>query len=137
MKRGVIYSTAKKMGYNKVAFGHHMDDAIDTLLMALIYEGRIYNFAPVTYLSRTDMTLIRPLIYTEESQIRALMAEMKIVPVKSGCPVDGTTKRAYVKALQQELKKENPNIKASLFGAIGRAEINGWKPMGFKPDIQD
>lgn len=129
MKRGAIYSTAKKLGFNKVAFGHHMDDAIETLLMSQIYEGRLFSFAPVTYLDRTEMTLIRPMLYTEEKMIRSCMKELDITAIKSGCTVDGTTKRQFVKDLIQSLKSENPHIKACLFGAIQRAELNGWKEM--------
>jgi len=130
LKRGTIHSTAKKLGCNKVAFGHHMDDAIETMMMALIYEGRIHCFSPVTELDRSGITLIRPLVYTEEKMIRTLMRKENIVPVKSGCPMDGITKRKTMKDHIHALKTENPNIKASLFGAIQRGHVNGWKPMG-------
>ncbi len=130
MKRGTIHSTAKKLGCNKVAFGHHMDDAIGTLMMSLIYEGRLHCFSPVTVLDRSGITLIRPLIYTEEKMVRALMRKEGITPIKSGCPVDGGTKRQTVKDQISALKAENPDIKAALFGSIQRAGLNGWKPMG-------
>lgn len=129
LKRGAIHSTAKALGCNKVAFGHHMDDAVETLLMAQIYEGRLFSFAPVTYLDRTDMTLIRPMIYTEEKMIRSCMKEMNLTAFKSGCPADGSTKRQFVKDMLHSLKSENPHIKACMFGAIQRAGLNGWKEM--------
>jgi len=130
IKRGTIHAAAKKLGCNKVAFGHHMDDAIETMMMALIYEGRLHCFSPVTYLSRSDVTLIRPLIYVEEKQVRACVRSEGITPIKSGCPAEGGTKRATMKAHIRSLKVENPTIKAALFGAIQRAGLNGWKVMG-------
>ncbi len=130
MKRGVLHSTAANLGCNKVAFGHHMDDAIETMMMSLIYEGRIHCFSPVTELDRSGVTLIRPLIYAEEKMIRSCASKEGLTPIPSGCPVDGGTKRETVKQHIADLRKENPNIKASLFGAIQRAHLNGWKPMG-------
>lgn len=127
MKRGAIYSTAKKFNCNKVAFAHHMDDVIETLLMSQIYEGRIHTFSPVTYLDKKDITLIRPLIYAEEKLVRATVRDLGLKPVGSGCPADGGTKRQTVKELITDLTKENRHIKANLFGAIQRAELCGWK----------
>ncbi len=130
MKRGTLHSTAKRLGCNKIAFGHHMDDAIETLMMSLIYEGRLHCFSPVTDLDRTGITLIRPMIYAEEKMIRAVCRKEGITPIPSGCPVDGGTKRESVKRHIVSLKAENPNIRAALFGAIQRGQLNGWKPMG-------
>ena len=130
MKRGTLHSTAKRLGCNKIAFGHHMDDAIETLMMSLIYEGRLHCFSPVTHLDRTDIVLIRPMIYAEEKMIRACCRSEGIVPIPSGCPVDGGTKRETIKRHIVSLKAENPNIRAALFGAIQRGQLNGWKPMG-------
>ncbi len=127
MKRGAIYNAAKNLGCNKVAFAHHMDDVIETLLMSQIYEGRIHTFSPVTYLDRKEIKLIRPLIYTEEKMIRAAVRHLELNPVGSGCPVDGVTKRQTIKELIISLTKENRHIKANLFGAIQRAGISGWK----------
>lgn len=126
MKRGAFYHAAKALGCNKAAFAHHMDDVIETLLMSLIYEGRIHTFSPVTYLDRNDITLIRPLIYTEEKMVRACVKSLGLEPVSSGCPADGNTKRHRIKELIQELSKENRHLRASLFGAIQRSAINGW-----------
>lgn len=127
MKRGAIYNAAKQFGCNKVAYAHHMDDVIETLLMSQIYEGRIHTFSPVTYLDRKDITLIRPLIYAEEKLVRATVKDLDLKPIGSGCPADGGTKRQTVKDLITNLTKENRHLKANLFGAIQRAELCGWK----------
>lgn len=128
MKRGAVHNAAKKLGCNKVAFAHHRDDVIETLLLSLFYEGRIYTFSPVTYLDRKDITLIRPLIYTEEKMIRSFIKNKGISAISSGCKVDGKTKRHFVKELIISLMKENKHIQDNLFGAIQRSGINGWHP---------
>lgn len=127
MKRGALYSTAVRLGCNKAAFAHHMDDAVETFLMSQIYEGRIHTFSPVTHMDRKNITLIRPMIYIEEKLIHATIKNLGLNPVGSGCPSDGVTKRQNIKELIKELSKENPHLKANLFGAIQRAEICGWK----------
>lgn len=128
MKRGAIYNAAVKLGCNKVAFAHHMDDVIETFLMSQIYEGRIHTFSPVTYLDRKKVTLIRPLIYAEEKLINTVLKHLGLTPLKSGCPADGKTRRQDIKELIMDLSRENRNIKANLFGGIQRAGICGWKP---------
>lgn len=128
MKRGAIFNAAKKLGCNKVAFAHHMDDVVETLLMSQIYEGRIHTFSPVTYMDRRGITLIRPLIYTEENLIRLTVKNLNLEPIGSGCPSDGITKRQKIKELITEFTRENKHVKANLFGAVQRANINGWKP---------
>lgn len=127
MKRGAVYHTAKAHGCNKAAFAHHMDDVVETLMMSLLYEGRIHTFSPVVHLDRTDIILIRPMIYVEEKLVRSCVKAIGINPIKSGCPVDGITKRQEVKDLIFNLMKENKQLKANLFGAIQRSGINGWK----------
>lgn len=126
MKRGAIYNSAKRLGCCKVAFAHHMDDVVETLLMSQIYEGRIHTFSPVTYLDRKDVTLIRPLIYTEENLIRSTGKDLDLEPIGSGCPVDGATKRQKIKELILNLTDENKHIKANLFGAVKRGNMSGW-----------
>ncbi|NLL67171.1 MAG: tRNA 2-thiocytidine(32) synthetase TtcA [Clostridiaceae bacterium] len=128
MKRGAFYNAAIKLGCNKAAFAHHMDDVIETFLMCQIYEGRIHTFSPITYLNRKNVTLIRPMIYAEERLISTIVGELKLEPVGSGCPSDGITKRQNIKELIKDLARENPHLKSNLFGAIQRAEICGWKP---------
>lgn len=127
MKRGAFYQAAKSLGCNKAAFAHHMDDVIETLIMSLLYEGRIHTFSPVTYLDRRDITLIRPMIYTEEKMVSTCVKVLGLEPIKSGCPVDGNTKRQNVKELITLLMKENRHLKANLFGAVQRSGIKGWK----------
>jgi len=130
MKRGALYGTAVKLGCNKAAFAHHMDDVVETFLMSQFYEGRIHTFSPVTHLDRRNITLIRPMIYIEEKFIRAAVKSLELNPIGSGCPADGVTNRQKIKELIREMSKENHHLKANLFGAIQRAEICGWKPQG-------
>lgn len=127
MKRGAFYHAAKALGCNKAAFGHHMDDVIETLLISLLYEGRIHTFSPVTYLDRRNITLIRPMIYVEEKLVQSCVKSLGIQPIESGCPMDGITKRQDVKELIHLLMKQNKHLKANLFGAIQRSNITGWK----------
>ena len=126
LRRGALHNEAKILGCNKVALGHHRDDAVETLLLSTFYEGRIHTFSPVTYLDRKDLYLIRPLIYTEEKQIKSVVKSENLPIVKSPCHVDGKTKRQFIKDLILELQKDNREIKSNLFGAIKRAEIDGW-----------
>lgn len=122
LRRGILYDTAKNNGCNKVALGHHMDDVIETFMMSLIFEGRVHTFLPVTYLSRKDLYVIRPMIYTPESEIKQLIEKYNIQIVKNNCPANGETKRQYVKDLLNNLSKENTGVKESIFGAIKRSE---------------
>jgi tRNA 2-thiocytidine biosynthesis protein TtcA len=126
MKRGALYHAARALGCNKAAFAHHMDDVVETLLMSMFYEGRIHTFAPVIHLDRTDITLIRPMIYVEEKLIRACVRDMGLNPIKSGCPADGFTKRQDMKNLIHSLMKENRDLKSNLFGAVKRSNLEGW-----------
>ncbi|ACL77693.1 tRNA 2-thiocytidine(32) synthetase TtcA [Ruminiclostridium cellulolyticum] len=126
LRRGALHNKAKTLGCNKVALGHHRDDAVETLLLSTFYEGRIHTFSPVTYLDRKDLYLIRPLIYTEEKQIKSVVKSESLPIVKSPCHVDGKTKRQFIKDLILDLQKDNREIKSNLFGAIKRAEIDGW-----------
>jgi tRNA(Ile)-lysidine synthase TilS/MesJ len=128
MKRGAIYNAAKRLGCNKVAFAHHKDDVIETLLLSLFYEGRIHTFSPVTYLNRVDITLIRPFIYTEEKMIRSFVKNSDINICSGVCRADGLTKRHYIKSVIINLAKENRYIRDNIFGAIQRSGINGWHP---------
>jgi len=125
LRRGILYDTAKNMGCNKVALGHHMDDVMETLFMSLIYEGRIHTFAPVTYLTRKDIHIIRPMVYVPEKEVKRYMKQNEISVVKSTCPADGETKREYIKDLIYKLNKENHKVRESIFGAITR--MDDWK----------
>lgn len=118
MRKGTLNDIAKEHGCNKIAYGHHKDDLIETMLLSLIYEGRFHCFSPVTYLSRIDLTLIRPFIYLPEVDIIGFSKRYELPIAKSKCPVDGHTKREYVKNLVKQLVKENPGCKERLFRAI-------------------
>ena len=123
MKRGVLCDAVKEMGCKKLALAHHRDDLIDTFLMNLFYAGRIDTFLPVTDLDKTGVTVIRPFIYAEEKEL-VYFANKNPMPVcPSGCPADKFTTREDVKVLLRGLAKENPDIKAKLFGAIERAGL--------------
>lgn len=126
MRRGALHDTAKEQNCNKVALGHHYDDAVETFVMNLFNEGRIGCFSPVTYLSRKDITMIRPLIYAQEKDIYHAVNKLQLPIVKSSCPADKTTNREWTKNFLRELNKENKGIKKRLFGAMKRAHINGW-----------
>ena len=130
MRRGALNGSAKKFGCNKVALGHHYDDAVETFMLNLFFEGRIGCFRPVTYLSRMDVTVIRPMIYMPEKDVRAYAAAAELPVTKSLCPADGNTQREEMKQLLQELDKTNKGLKYRVFGAIQRGEIDGWKNIG-------
>ncbi|MBP3941353.1 MAG: tRNA 2-thiocytidine(32) synthetase TtcA [Christensenellaceae bacterium] len=118
MRKGALYTAAKELGCNKAAFAHHADDVIETLLLSLFFEGKMRTFLPVTYLSRMDITLIRPLIYLPEQDVINAVAKNEIPIAKSPCPANGNTKREVIKNLVKDLRKINPDIKKSLFAAI-------------------
>ena len=126
MRRGVLHDTAKAHGCNKLALGHHYDDAVETFLMNLFNEGRIGCFQPVTYLSRKDLTMIRPLIFAPERDIRNTVNRVGLPVVKSKCPADGCTERQWTKEFLYKMEKDHPNITKRIYGAIRRSHINGW-----------
>ncbi|MDD4112066.1 MAG: ATP-binding protein [Herbinix sp.] len=127
LRKGAFNNKAKEIGCNKKAYAHHYDDVIETLLMSLFYEGRIHCFSPVTYLDRTDITLIRPLIYVDEQDIINFKNANQLPVVDNPCPVDGYTKREYTKQLIKTLDKESPGLRERLFTAIREGNIPGWK----------
>lgn len=127
MRRGVLHGTAKELGCNTVALGHHFDDVVDTFMLNLFFEGRLGCFQPVTYLSRTDLRLIRPMIYMPEKEVRYFASKAQLPVVKSPCPADGNTKRAEMKALLSELERKNKGLRHRIFGAIQRGEVDGFK----------
>ncbi|HHU74019.1 MAG TPA: tRNA 2-thiocytidine biosynthesis protein TtcA [Clostridiales bacterium] len=126
MRKGAFNSKAKELACNKKAYAHHYDDVIETMIMSLIYEGRFHCFAPVTYLDRSDITLIRPLIYVEEEEIKKFQNRYSLPVVKNPCPVDGYTKREYAKQLIKQLQSESPGLRERLFHAIQTGNIKGW-----------
>ncbi len=126
MRRGALHNTAKELGCNKVALGHHKDDVVETFMLSLLYEGRLHTFSPVAYLDRKEIYIIRPLIYTSEMEIKQFMEVNKITPIMNPCPVDGKSKREDIKQLLASLSQENNATKENIFGTIKRAKINGW-----------
>lgn len=126
MRRGALNNVAKKLGCNRVALAHNKDDVIETLLLSTFYEGRLHSFSPVTYLCRKNLHVIRPLLYTEERDIRGFIKANGITTVPSPCHVNGKTKRQYIKDLIYQLSKDNKDVKNTIFGAIKRSGIDGW-----------
>lgn len=126
MRKGALNQAIKKSGCNKVAYAHHKDDIVETMLMSLIYEGRFHTFSPVTYLDRTEITVIRPLMYMNEVDVIGFVNKCNLPVVKSPCPADGYTKREYVKELLRKLNQENPGVKERMFTAIQNGNMKGW-----------
>ncbi|MBC3939843.1 tRNA 2-thiocytidine biosynthesis protein TtcA [Anaerotruncus massiliensis (ex Liu et al. 2021)] len=126
MRRGVLHDTAKANSCNKIALGHHFDDAVETFLMNLFNEGRIGCFSPVSYLSRKDLTMIRPLIFATEREVRNAVNRAGLPVVKSKCPVDGCTERQWTKEFLYDMEKTHPGITKRIFGAIRRGHVSGW-----------
>ena len=125
MRKGALNEEAKKLGCNKVAYAHHKDDVVETMLLSLIFEGRFHTFSPKTYLDRMDLTVIRPLLYVEEADVIGFKNKYDLPVEKSPCPVDGYTKRQYAKELLRDLTKEHPGTKERMFTAILNSNING------------
>lgn len=126
MRRGALHDAALELGSHKVALGHHNDDALDTFMLSLVYEGRINCFSPVTYLDRKDITLIRPLIYAPEAYVSGFAKRYELPVVRNKCPEDKRSKREYVKNLIYRLEKENPGFKTRLFTAIEGGKVGGF-----------
>lgn len=118
LRRGALNDHAKRLGCNKIALGHHMDDAIETLLLSMFYEGRINCFQPKTYLEEAGVTLIRPMVYIEERDARGFAKRHNLPIIENPCPANGHTKREEVKTLIDSLKKDIPSIKKNLFGSL-------------------
>lgn len=118
MRKGALNSKMKELGCNKVAYAHHKDDIVVTMMMSLIFEGRFHTFAPVTYLDRMDMTVIRPFMYMQEADVIGFVNKYELPVAKSACPADGYTKRKYVEDLLKRLNQENPGVKERMFTAI-------------------
>lgn len=126
MRKGALNEKAKELGCNKVAYGHHKDDVVETFFMSMIYEGRIHSFAPVTYLDRMDLTVIRPMLYLTEADVIGFKNKYDLPVVKNKCPADGNTKREYIKNLIASINKETPGVKNRLFTAMVTENVSGW-----------
>lgn len=120
MRKGALNNLAKQNNCNKVALGHHADDLIDTMMLSLLYEGRLSTFAPKSYLDKMDLTLIRPMIMTREIDVISYSKTLPIV--KSCCPANKFTKREYVKNIISEIGKDIPNVRDMMFTALTHPE---------------
>ena len=128
MRRACLNKAAIELGANKVALGHHNDDVLETFMLSLMYEGRIHCFSPVTYLDKTGITVLRPMIYVRERDIRGAARKYAFPVVSNPCPADGETKREYMKDLIRRLEKETyPGIRKRLFTAVCTSGMEGWK----------
>ncbi len=127
MRRGILHDTAKELGCNKIALGHHLDDAAETFMMNLLIESRIGCFAPVTYLSRRDITMIRPLVYVRESAVEQAVERLNLPVIESKCPANEKTKREDAKVLLRKLSEEYGDVPERIIGAMQRAEIDRWE----------
>lgn len=134
MRRGAINSAITERGISKLALGHHFDDAVETFMMSLLFEGRLSCFRPVTFLDRTGVTQIRPLIYAGEQKIANVARALDLPVVENPCPQDKTSKRWEIKQLLAGLAADYPDMKSKIFGAMQRLPLAGWEPA---PNIHD
>ncbi len=134
MRRGSLHAAAQELGCNKVALRHHYDDAIETFMMNLFFEGRLGCFSPVTYLSNRKITLIRPMIYAQEKDVSYFVRRRTLPVAKSLCPEDHATERENMKKLLAELERSNKGLRHRIFTAMCRGEIDGFKKIGRYPD---
>lgn len=128
MRRGALNNTLRERGMNKLALGHHFDDAVETFMMSLLFEGRLSCFQPVTYLDRSGVTQIRPLIYAGEQRISNLAHQLELPIVENPCPQDKGSKRYEIKQLLKTLGHDYPDMRSKIFGAMQRLPLDGWAP---------
>jgi tRNA(Ile)-lysidine synthase TilS/MesJ len=130
MRKGALVQEVLRLGCNKIAYAHHKDDFVETMLMSMIFQGQFYAFPPVTWFEDTGLKVLRPLMLVEEAQVKGFCNRYQIPVMKSPCPVDGTTKRAYAKALCAQIQREHPGAKERMFHAIVYGQISDWpKPL--------
>jgi len=127
MRKGALNNEAKRLGCNKIAYGHSKDDVVHTFFMSLFYEGRVYAFRPVTFLDKMDLNLIRPLIYVPEKEVLSFVRNLGVHVLKSPCPAAGYTKRDEIRDFVKEQMQKYKNFDGTVFNAITRSEIPGWK----------
>ena len=130
MRRGALHDAIKELGVRKIALAHHFDDAVETFLLSLIYEGRISCFQPVTFMDRAEVTQIRPMLYIGEGTVVRLVNEYGLPVVSNPCPMNRASKREEVKSLLQTLAKSYPDLKNKVFGAMQRLPLDGWETKG-------
>ena len=129
LRRGALHAAAEELGCNKVALGHHLDDAIETFYMNLWREGRIGCFSPVTELSDRGLTLIRPLLLATEQEVRTAVKESGFPIVKSRCPADGVTTREDTKDFVRERCRTDRAFRQKTLHALQESGIDGWRPL--------
>ena len=127
LRKGAFNNAIKKEGCNKIAYAHHRDDMIATMFLSLLYEGRFQALEPVTYLEKSGLTLIRPLLYMRESDVVGFTNKAALPVVKSPCPADGKTRRKYVEELLRRIDRETPGAKNRIFTAIENGWLDNWK----------
>ena len=129
MRRGALHAAAQELGCNKVALGHHLDDAVETFYMNLWREGRIGCFSPVTYLDQRNITLIRPMIFATESEVKNAVYHAGLPIIKSRCPADGATVREQTKLFVQQMSRDDPAFRQKTLHALQQSGIDGWRPL--------
>ncbi len=127
MRRGALNDAIKARGISKLALGHHFDDAVETFMMSLLFEGRLSCFRPVTYMDRSGVTQIRPLVYAGEQKIANIAEAMKLPVVENPCPQDKTSKRHEIKLVLKNMCADYPDMKSKIFGAMQRLPLPGWE----------
>ncbi len=130
MRRGALHSAAKELGCTSVALGHHFDDAVDTFMLNLFFEGRIGCFSPVSYLSRVGIKLIRPMLYMPEKDVRYFAQKVTLPIIESPCPANGNTEREEMKQLLSTLDRKYKGLRYRIFGAMQRAGVDGFREFG-------
>ncbi len=126
MRKGALNQKALELGCNKIAYAHHRDDLIETAMMSLIYEGRFHAFSPYTVLDRTGLAVIRPMILAAEADVKGFTNKYHLPVCKNPCPMDGHTRREYVKKLIRALDQETPGVRDRLFHAVITGKLEGW-----------
>lgn len=126
MRRGALNNIINETGANKLALGHHFDDAVETFMLSLFFEGRIGCFEPKTYLDRSGVTLIRPLIYVGEKRLISLAEKLELPIVENPCPQDRSSKRSEIKQLLAQMSKDYPDMRSKVFGAMQRYPLPAW-----------
>ncbi len=137
MRKGSLNKYAKEIGCNKVAYAHHRDDVIETMMLSLLYEGQFYAFPPKTFLDRTKLWVIRPMIYVTEADIIGFKNKYELPVCKNPCPADGNTKRQYVKDLVNSINRDNPGVRKNMFHAIQYGNIIDWPPAPEKNKLSE